>query len=252
MNDNEKALFDLLQKRYCAPGYALIPQVRRGTGMQASIRTADAIAISLWPSRGIEVTGFEFKSYRSDWTKELKQPDKAEEIAQYCDYWYIVATDNTIVKVDEVPSTWGLLIPRSSNQLKTVKAATKMNAVPLDRLFVASILRRIDQVKSEFLHEQYLKGRREGIELEKKSAQGRAEENKNELESLRDIVDEFEKSAGITIRKYSDNIWATPEERGVAFRMILKGDHHKELKNLEDLHKRVGEAIQKHKKEIHT
>lgn len=249
MNDNERKLFDLLSKRYSAPEFALIPQVRRGTGFERNIRTADAIAIGLWPSRGIEVSGFEFKSYRSDWTKELKRPDKAEEIAQFCDYWWVVASEKTIVKAEELPATWGLLVRRSDKQLITIKVAQKMKGAVLDRLFVASILRRVDQVRGEVLREKYLEGKRVGIEEQKRFAQGAVDENKYELGELRERVKAFETASGISISEGAgDHIWASAEERGRAFRLLLNGAHLKELKNLERLHTQIGEAIEKHKK----
>lgn len=68
-----------LAHRYPAPGYALLPQVANGTGYAAS-RHCDAIALSLWPSRGIRLHGFEIKVARSDWLRELKDPAKAEAI----------------------------------------------------------------------------------------------------------------------------------------------------------------------------
>ncbi len=54
-------LWKALPRRYPQTEYALFSQVRNATGFASRIRTADAIALSLWPSRGLALYGFEFK-----------------------------------------------------------------------------------------------------------------------------------------------------------------------------------------------
>ena len=98
-------------QRYCAPEFALLFEVGNATGF-ATNRHADAIAMSLWPSRGLALHGFEFKASRSDWVRELKDPAKAETIATFCDYWFLVESDREIVKANALPMTWGLLAPK--------------------------------------------------------------------------------------------------------------------------------------------
>ena len=55
---NEGGVFEALKTRYNSPEYCLLPQVRNSTGYSSKVRTADAIAMSLWPSRGLTLTGF--------------------------------------------------------------------------------------------------------------------------------------------------------------------------------------------------
>src|SRR5690349_16908111 len=62
----EFELFQALRPYYPAREYALLPQVANGTGVGA-FRHCDALALSLWPSRGLHLSGFEMKSYRGDW-----------------------------------------------------------------------------------------------------------------------------------------------------------------------------------------
>jgi hypothetical protein len=50
-----------LRTFYSQPEHVLIPQVRNGTGF-TSTRTADAIAMVVWPSRGFALTGIEIKA----------------------------------------------------------------------------------------------------------------------------------------------------------------------------------------------
>ena len=60
----------LLALRYAPPAYAFFEEVRAQTGYAAG-GSADGLALSLWPSRGIELHGFEVKVSRSDWLREL-------------------------------------------------------------------------------------------------------------------------------------------------------------------------------------
>ena len=93
---------DLLSNRFCAPAWAFLPQVRNGTGFLNVTRTVDAIAMGLWPSRGLYMHGFEIKVRRGDWLNELRNPEKAEEIGQFCDFFWVVAPKE-VIKFEEVP-----------------------------------------------------------------------------------------------------------------------------------------------------
>src|SRR5271154_3135095 len=97
--------FPYLQRKFPPAEYALLPEVSDQAGGRN--RSADAVAMNTWPSRGLEVHGVEIKSYRSDWIKELKNPAKAENIFKYCDRWWLCAATEGVVKENEVPETWG-------------------------------------------------------------------------------------------------------------------------------------------------
>lgn len=130
-----------LSERYAAPEWAFLTQVRNGTGFRATVRTADALAMSLYPSRGLYLHGFEIKVAKSDWTRELREPDKAEEIARFCHCWWIAAPKG-VVPVDELPVNWGLL-ELAGDKLKIAKQAVFREAVPLTMPMLASIFRNI-------------------------------------------------------------------------------------------------------------
>ena len=133
-----------LRERFPKQSWALIPQVRNTTGFSSVIRTADALAMSLWPSRGLHLHGFEIKTNHYDWIRELKNPQKAEEIAQFCDFWWVV-TPKDIVNVDEVPTNWGLLFPHGKT-LKIKKQAKQLESLPIDKAFLAAILRQAQEI----------------------------------------------------------------------------------------------------------
>lgn len=109
----ERVVAGLLRDRHTATGnggsgeHAFLVQVRNAAGFDAN-RSFDAVAMNLWPSRGLTIEVFEIKVSRSDWLRELKKPDKAEDACQVADRFTIVAPAGC-VKDDELPPTWGLI-----------------------------------------------------------------------------------------------------------------------------------------------
>lgn len=94
--------------------FAFATHVRSGAGFgdNYSVRTADAVAMDLWPSQGLQLHGHEVKVSRSDWLTELKQPEKCEPVKRYMDRWWLVVSDSKIVKQEELPAGWGLMVVR--------------------------------------------------------------------------------------------------------------------------------------------
>ena len=189
----------LLRERYAPPEFALLPQVRSRTGYSGPIRTADALAMSLYPSRGLLLHGFEVKVSRSDWLRELKEPDKAEEIVAYCDRWWIVVGDEKIVQPGELPPTWGLLVPRRG-KLAIKVDAPELSAAPMSRAFLAALLRNVaeatkDVVPRAEIVDQIVAARALGETIG-------ARETADDLARLRKTVETFEAQAGIKIDAY--------------------------------------------------
>lgn len=122
--------------------YVVLPQVRNRAGFDAT-RTADALVMSTWPSRGLSLYGIEIKVSRGDWLREQKKPDKSDEVAAYCDHWVLAVGDDSIVKDGEVPTAWGLLVPgKKPGTLKMKQPPQKLDAKPMSRSFLAVILRK--------------------------------------------------------------------------------------------------------------
>jgi len=218
-------LEDLIGNRFCAPAWAFIPQVRSGTGYLKQVRTADAIAMGLWPSRGMELHGFEIKAYRGDWLNELKNPEKAEEIAQFCDFWWIVAPKN-LIKIEELPTPWGLMVPHGSTT-KTIKQAEKLKSEPIDKPFLAAILRRAQEVitPQAKINKAFKEGKEKGLAERDRSTEWERDQHKE----LKETIYAFEKAAGITI-----NTWQRGNI-GDAVRMVLDGEHLTAKQDLEKL-----------------
>ena len=127
-----------MRERYCQPEFAFFEEV--GDSGSSSRVSADGVAINMWYSRGYAITGFEVKASRSDWLRELKQPEKSEPILSKCDFWYLVAPDD-VYQIDEVPITWGILSFKDG-KLRERRKAPKLEPKPIARAFVAQMFRR--------------------------------------------------------------------------------------------------------------
>lgn len=128
-----------LKRYYAQPNYGIVFEVAQATGFNAR-RHLDAMAMGLWPSRGLTLYGIEIKVNYYDWRKEVAQPQKAEELARFCDYFYVAAPLGC-VPMNEVPEKWGLLEVGADYIIKEAKAASKHNAEPVGREFLAAIFR---------------------------------------------------------------------------------------------------------------
>lgn len=129
-----------LSKSYCQPEWAIFFEVADGTGAAKS-RSADAVAMNMWPSRGLELRAFEIKVSRSDLANELKDPSKAEAVGKYCDCFYL-ATPKGLTKGMDVPVVWGILEVADGGSLRISRhAAINEAVVPPSKSFLASLMR---------------------------------------------------------------------------------------------------------------
>jgi len=147
---SEGAVLKALKIKYPDGQYALLPQVADATGSSQS-RWADAIAFGLWPSRGLEIEGFEIKVSRSDWLSELNDHRKSSAVQRFCHRWWIVAGSRDIVKPEELPVTWGLIIPRGENSLETKVKAPLLKPKSISRKFCAAVMRRASEANANYI-----------------------------------------------------------------------------------------------------
>ena len=185
-----------LAKRFPAPTYALIAQVRNATGFGGD-RTADAVAMGLWPSRGLELHGFEIKVSRGDWLREMHRPAKADKMFRYFDRWWLAVSDAKIVGEHELPPTWGLIVMD-----KIVTSAPLLKAETMTRGFLAAIMRRVAENSPEAqLAQRYACGKEdghnEGYEAGAKSGVAGIR-----LQELRKTVAEFEQASGVSLQDW--------------------------------------------------
>ena len=133
-----------LRSVFAPPEHAIFFEVPAGTGAAGRRRVADAVAMSLWPSRGLEIVGVEIKTSRSDWLRERKNPEKAEEIAAYCDRWAL-ATAEGVAKPEEIPRAWDWFVVSGEGRISPARRGVATAAKPPDRTFVAALLRSAEK-----------------------------------------------------------------------------------------------------------
>jgi len=136
-----RKLYEALHLRHQPPEWALFNEVPSMTG--GGVRSADAVAMNLYASRGHRVHGFEVKASRGDWLRELRDPSKSEPIQRFCHHWWVV-TPKGLVLDGELPPTWGLL-ELCGGVLRQKVKAPKLDAQPMSVPFIAAILRRASQ-----------------------------------------------------------------------------------------------------------
>lgn len=200
----ESDLLVRLKHRYSPPEYAFLPQLRNQTGYSRITRTADAVAMSVWPSRGITLHGFEIKCRRNDWANEKKKPEKAEEIGRFCDYWWLVVADSTIVQPGELPAAWGLLVANGKG-LKCAKEPVIRPTEPVSREFLAAVLRKAQEcvVPKAEIDAELKAAHDRGVESEKRANRYQFESMTRELTEARKAIDDFQNASGIRLSSYT-------------------------------------------------
>ncbi len=196
-----------LQVRYPSNTHAFFAEVPNGTGYRKEVRSADALAFSLWPSRGLHLEGFEIKVSRSDWLHELRKPEKANAIAKFCKYWYLVTGNGDEVRDGELPDTWGhltLIEAKGGFQLRTVKAPEAMKAEPIGVSFLASLMRKISDgmTPTALINDRINEARRNGEEIARGQMNYQQDRAEKELKALELRVREFETKSGLNILAY--------------------------------------------------
>ncbi len=151
----EAMLIERLRTRYNldlgnGPAWAFARHVANDAGF-GKTRTLDAVAMSLHPSKGCALHGFEVKVTRGDWRRELADPTKAAAFTEHLDYFWVVAPPG-VVPVAELPSAWGLMetsgaglrVKHQADALRPVVSwfgGNPVRSAPVDRGFVACLLR---------------------------------------------------------------------------------------------------------------
>lgn len=202
-----------LRDRFCLPEWAIFFEVRDATGFAGEGRSADAVAMNCYPSRGMEVHGIEIKVSRSDWMRELRNPDKSIAVQKYCDRWWIACPAGTMM-TGELPPTWGHL-EFEGGKLRQIREAPKLDCAPMSRTFVASILRSSSTLSSA--------GVRASIEAavakERQRGEAAAEQRldvarRNATEAMEKVA-QIKEATGIDLASYS---WSADDIiKGITF-----------------------------------
>lgn len=228
-----------MAKRYAAPEWALFFNVANGTGARA-YRYADALGMSLFPSRGLELHGFEFKVSKSDWRREAADPQKAETIAAYCDRWWVV-TPPGLLDNENIPPNWGWLA-YDGRAFYTKVRAEKTEAKAIDRSFLAALLRRAHE-SNEGRIEIKVAEKTAGVKDEvERRVTAEVERRTQRHKQLTDAVEAFEKSSGVKIETWRG------ADVGKAVAVVEATGIHNTYQNAADLAKRfrnIADAVDK-------
>jgi len=216
---------EAIASKFCQPHYVTLFEVRDSTGFD-STRSADALSVALYGTRGREITGFEIKRSRSDWLRELKMPEKAEEIGKFCDWFYLVTNDESVARPDELPMPWGWMVLKGA-RLKTIKKPERMKPFPLDRHMLCSLLYSVRQQCLIEIEMQIKAAVDKRIKSEASELKYQAEEGERKYKELQKVVREFEDASGVSVQSH----WLDRPKIGAAVRRVLKeGDTLKEYK----------------------
>lgn len=246
-------LMDMLEQRYSNDAYAFFKEVPNSTGFsRRTTRYADALAMGLWPSRGIDLLGFEIKASRSDWLKELKCPEKADSIGKYCNRWFIVAPGE-VVPAHELPDSWGLLVPRGRKLVIKKQAQRNKYIVPMDKLFIASLFRAFTrQIASKYVLASSIEGQleaefRRGREAGARRSACTLDRLKKDKQELEQAIKAFQEASGVDINRRQWNGW-NGRRLGEAVKVVMGGgikSIRRELTNLQGRIWKIKETVDK-------
>lgn len=232
----EASMLSLLRTRYAAdkgngPEWAYIEKVKDAPGFAAK-RIADALALSLWTSRGCELHGFEVKVSRGDWRRELADPDKAEGWCRIVDRWWVVAPRGVVPR-DELPATWGLLETGSRGLAVAVQAPLLREVrLSMERSLLVPILRAAgaglsftpDEAALKKAREEGWESGRKAVEESRQQWKRMYEQGNEEIRRAHQAVAEVERVLGVCITEWGDADGVRARRVAAELKAVLDGD----------------------------
>lgn len=139
--DTTSKIMSMLADRYKGSEWAYVTEVPDCVGDQAH-RRIDAIAIGVKSSTVGEFHGFEVKSSRSDWMRDLEYPEKSKSWRNLVTSFWLVA-GRGVAKLEEIPPKWGFLeVSYTGSRLKIRKQPWEEDRKDVPVEVVGSILKR--------------------------------------------------------------------------------------------------------------
>lgn len=209
----ERTVLNALRSRHApkerggnGPEWAFVEHVRNAAGFNAN-RTIDAMALGLWPSRGMELHGYEVKVSRADFRREIADPAKMDAFAHVLDRFWIVAPKG-VVPANELPATWGLLeVSDDGISIRQRVAAPLLteDRAAIPRTLLVPLMRAAGAVvksRPEYVEAEYKRGFAEGKEATIRAGkdwQRIYEEQTERLNDAREIVREIDSALGVNL-----------------------------------------------------
>ncbi|RKZ35327.1 MAG: hypothetical protein DRQ49_19610 [Gammaproteobacteria bacterium] len=159
MTEKKLTWFDYLVNKHMMPEWIIMFEIelppvgndkvdrthRYAHRYREKTRRADAIAFNLWGSKGFERIGYEQKSSRADFVKELDDPSKRMWLEQNCHRTYFLTENADVAKKEEIPDGWGLITrTKKGDKFRRVKLAKpRTPQLELPYKFMLSMFRKI-------------------------------------------------------------------------------------------------------------
>lgn len=167
-------------------------------------RRADALYTGFTSASGRCLIGYELKTSRRDWLRELRNAaHKADQWVDECHEWWIVVSDPSIVRIEELPPGWGLMSPPApGTHAMTIHSRARRKALEHSPSWhaVRAILSRLESLRAKAIQEQLRQIRQE--EQQKARDYVRAEYARNQgpdAGELQRRLDELERALGARI-----------------------------------------------------
>lgn len=196
MNISSQDIRSALEAQYTTPEWYLGFEVGNSTGSDCR-RHADAVAVNAYPSKGFEIRGFEIKISKSDLKSELENGLKSDEVARYCDYWFLVVPKGL---ADEftLPITGGV-IEYQDGKLRQKTKATRLDKQSPSTGFLCAMLRGRDRAFNDEVNKLANK-----IAVQRQSnTTYQARQDKKNLEQLLEKIEEIKEKTGIELSSWS-------------------------------------------------
>jgi hypothetical protein len=187
-----------LDSRFPAPEWLVAREV------PCASRQIDAVVVRMWADAVVH--GFEVKASRSDWLREMANPNKADVALPFVDYFNLVVADSTVAKPDEVPDHWGLLVLQRNGTLRASKAATMLRPSVEGRRFWAAMIRRAWQGSEDREFEKRLsdaghEGYERGFKYGRDSERDKVSREDEELAGARRLREAFGWESGVILAR---------------------------------------------------
>ncbi|WP_052373121.1 hypothetical protein [Amycolatopsis taiwanensis] len=115
-----KNMIDMLRRHYLPetkpPGGVFAPEI----AAPSSDRRADLIWQGVTAGFGQDLVGHEIKVSRRDLQVELADHTKSDAWMRYCDRWWLVVSDLSLIEGLELPPTWGVMAPPSGRRTRSM------------------------------------------------------------------------------------------------------------------------------------
>jgi hypothetical protein len=131
-----------------------VTELRLSTGYSKTEQRADGFLMKLWPSDGFERTMFEYKISRSDFLKEINNPQKRQTAKSLADFFVLITANDIVHDKKEIPADCGWYV-FNGNDLEIKIRPPRLIPVPAAPWwFTASLTRALYKKGIQFEQER--------------------------------------------------------------------------------------------------